>query len=381
MTKPLNIIAVGDVSFRGPNEETPQADLFDSVSPILKNADLSMANLESPLVDNEQPVPNKCTLRGTVGWARIIRNSGIHFVSLANNHMMDYGVAGLQSTIDACAEAGLYFAGAGENIREASRPAYITCNGIKVAILCRTSVIVGSPSYAADTLPGVAYLDTDETINAISNCRKEADVVILSIHWGVEHYEYPSKRQRTLAKQFTEAGADLIIGHHPHVLQGIERLDKAFVIYSIGNFTFDEFDWSFINEDGILQVSRDELLPVHRLAGIAEIRFADGHTTDLVFHPSIINTGGIVQIDDRTERRRRIEQLSSTLTWPKLLYYLFWILYSMKQEWILRINPLFAGKFTLEKMKKLRFAHVKQFMKKIIRSGRISLGKTTSPYD
>jgi len=379
MTSNTKIAAVGDISFRGGREDQPSIDIFGQVTSLFQSADLAIANLESPLVENGVPVFGKCTLRGTTNWARVLKNAGIRFVSLANNHMMDYGIEGLRSTIQACKKAGLCFAGAGENIREASNPVHIDVNGNKIAILCRTSVIVSSPCYASNDSPGVAFLQEKETIDAISTCKKRADFVIVCIHWGIEDYLYPSKEQRQLAYQFVEAGANLIIGHHPHVLQGIERIGKAFVVYSLGNFVFDEFEWSFINEDGVSQTSTSMLTEINRRSGIVQLTLVDGQASHYDFQPTLIDRHGIVMLDENEAGRKTIHRLSSRLRWP--FYNQLWLAYSLKQEWILRINPLFEGKFTLEKMKKLRFSHISKFIKKIIQSGRISLGKTTSPYD
>jgi len=379
MAKPLNIVAVGDISFRGNREDHPSVDIFRQVTSILKSGDVVIANLESPLVDNSTPVQGKCTLRGTVGWAKIIKEAGIQFVSLANNHMMDYGVEGLKSTIKACKEAGLSYAGAGNNIDEACKPVYIDIKGKQIAILSRTSVIVHSPSCATKTTPGVAFLNIDETLEAISNCRREADLVVLSIHWGLENYLYPSKEQRMLAKQFVEAGAGLIIGHHPHVLQGIEQIGTALVIYSLGNFLFDEFDWSFVNEEGILQTNTSTLSNLNRQSGIVATTLAKGEVNAFNFNPTSIDQNGIIILTDKNVGMKTMKKLSSRLQWP--FYDRFWLVYSLKQEWILRINPLFSGKFTLEKLKKLRFTHIKRLTKKLIQSGRISLGKSASPYD
>jgi hypothetical protein len=379
MLSNTKIVAIGDISFRGAREDLPSIDIFGQVTSLFRSSDLVIANLESPLVDSGTPVPGKCTLRGTTDWANVIKDAGIGFVSLANNHMMDYGVEGLKSTIKACKEAGLYYAGAGENIQEACEPVYINVKGNRIAILCRTSVIVSSPSYATDKDPGVAFLESNETIDTISACTKKADFVILIIHWGIEDYLYPSKEQRQLANQFVEAGANLIIGHHPHVLQGIERIGKAFVVYSLGNFIFDEFEWSFINDDGVPQTSMSVLSEINRRSGIVQLTLVDGQVNHYDIQPTLIDRDGIVILDENKVGRKTMHRLSSRLRWP--FYNQFWLAYSLKQEWILRINPLFAGKFTLEKMTKLRFSHVRQFMKKLIQSGRISLGKTTNPYD
>ena len=104
---------------------------------------------------------------------------------------------------------------------------------------------VSSACFAGAETPGVAWLDEAETVAALRSCRSRADMVVLIVHWGIEEYRYPSPEQRAQALRLQAAGADLILGHHPHVLQGVEENSRGVIAYSLGNFLFDEFDWAF----------------------------------------------------------------------------------------------------------------------------------------
>lgn len=378
-SRQIQINAVGDISFQGKSADNPSAHIFSSIIPDLKNANLTIANLENPLLEQGRPVPGKCTLRGSVGWAQILKETGIRVLSLANNHIMDYGEDGLFSTIKALESSGLYYVGAGRNKEQACSPIFLDLAGQNIAILSRTSVIVSSPSYAGKNQPGVAFLDIKETKRDIKNCKQETDIVILIIHWGVEEYKYPSPDQSRLAREFVEAGADLIIGHHPHVLQGIEKVSNGLVCYSLGNFIFDEFLWSFINKDGLHQENVFKLSPDNRKSGILKVYFNDTDIESYEIMPTLIQSNGTVQIDDTMERRDGLNRLCSRLNWPA--YNLFWRFYSLKQEWHLRIKPLLRGIFSWQKIKKIRPKHFKQLSERLRRSSNITSGKSTNPYE
>ena len=219
----LTIAAVGDISFAGAYADRPTAEVFSLVQSIFEKADIVVGNLEGPLYDGNSAVPGKCTIRGNTGWARVFKNAGINTVSLANNHMMDHGEAGLLSSLSVLKKEGIDAAGAGADIIEARKPLIKSIKGRRVAILARTAVIVESPSYADEKTPGVAFLDMEELVDNVKTCRKNADAVIVIMHWGIEHYSYPTPEQRKQAKELIDAGVDFIIGHHPHVVQGYER--------------------------------------------------------------------------------------------------------------------------------------------------------------
>jgi hypothetical protein len=379
MKKQLNIAAVGDISFNGKIENDPSPGVFSKVEDILKNADITIGNLENPLIESGESVPGKCVLRGATGWADVLKQSGFSMLSLANNHMMDYGPEGLVATIKALKKAGLPFVGAGINAVEASAPLFLNVKETRIALLARSSVVVSSHCYATCTKPGVALLDVDELKNIVQRCKKESDLVILSLHWGIEHYLYPSPFQKALARNLIRSGADLIIGHHPHVLQGTEKIGKGMVAYSLGNFIFDDIRWSFVDKEGQNQDRLVKLTDDNRKTGILKVRLSEEKDFSSDFIPAIISPDGIVEIDANMCRSKQFTKLCSTLHWP--FYKPFWKMYSIKQEWVLRIMPMLAGKFRWQKVKKLRPKHLKELVDRMRRSARISSEKTTNPYE
>ena len=354
-------------------------DLFAGISAILKKSDFVIANLESPLLVNGEQAQGKCTLRGSPDWAEVIKKAGVNLVSLANNHMADYGIEGLLSTIKALEKADLYYVGAGKDKKEACAPIFFDVAGYRIAFLARTSVIVASPSYAGEIQPGVAFLDVEETNKNINACKQQADIVILLIHWGLEAYYYPSHHQRLLARKLTEAGADLIIGHHPHVLQGVECIGSSLVAYSLGNFVFDDIQWSFLDKEGQRQYRIEKLTEENRKGGILRVTLSDKKVESYDLLPTYIHSDGKVVQDNSLERQRQFDRLSSRLQSPA--YSLFWRAYSIRQEWLLRFKPLFKGKFSWSELKKLRYKHFSQVLHTIWLSAKIAAEKSTNPYE
>jgi len=379
MKTDIRISAVGDIAFVGRNADQPSLETFSAVSDLFKKSDLVVGNLESPLIIDGQPITGKCTLRGNTGWADIMRRAGIHVVSLANNHLMDYGEDGLISTFEALDGANIRYVGAGRNAEEALRPLFLEVASKKIALLARTSVIVSSPSYADEWKAGVAYFNLDETIQIIQQYRQKSEFVILLMHWGMEEYRYPSSKQRELARQLVTAGADAVIGHHPHVLQGVERIGKSIIAYSLGNFIFDEFAWTFVGRDGKIHDQVVELSERNRQSGVLEIFLQQKGVLSHEFHPTWIETGGTVRSDDSPDRRIDFDRLTTRLGWPA--YAVFWRFYSLMREWDLRMKPLIKGKLTLAKLKKLRIRHFKELFDTARRSSKVMSGKSTNPYE
>ena len=202
----ISIVAVGDISFMGRHCDRPSLQVFATVTKMLKKADMTIGNLESPLTLKDNAIPGKCTLRGNTGWAKILKIASINIVSLANNHIMDYGEEGLHNTIDSLKQFGIRYVGAGNNIQEANAPIFLETTGGRIAVLARSSVEVKSRCYAGKDLSGAAFLDIDETLDNIRLCKKQSNMVLLLVHWGIEEYFYPSPKQRALGRRFFEAG-------------------------------------------------------------------------------------------------------------------------------------------------------------------------------
>ena len=379
-TAGLSIYALGDISFKGRYEDQATSSLFENVTNSFETADIVVANLESPLITQTAgSTPGKCTLRSSTEWAAILKKSGIDVVTLANNHMMDYGDQGLFSTIAALDKAGIVHVGAGKDRQAACLPLFIEKNKKKVAFLGRSCVEVSSLCYAGEEQAGVAPLDEGELIDAIEQCRHQADVVVVMLHWGMEHYHYPTPQQRLLAQRIVLAGADILLGHHPHVLQGEERIGKAVVSYSSGNFLFDEFPWSIVDENGVEHNYKSTLSDKNRQGMILKVDVADDSrvSTRQIF--TKITDDAVVAVDTSLDRQMQYNKLCSRLQSP--IYDSFWKLYSIKREWDLRLAHQLSLRNIARKFYKIRPRHFKELAVKIRRSAKVSSGKSTNPYE
>jgi poly-gamma-glutamate synthesis protein (capsule biosynthesis protein) len=376
----LSLAAVGDLSFAGPYADEPAPRLLAEPAACLREADVAIGNLESPLMTSGRAIGRKCTLRACPQWADTLRDAGVSLVSLANNHIMDYGPTGLVETMEALDLAGVRFVGAGLDRERACAPVFLTVRGFRVACLARTSVVVTAPTYAKEAAPGAAWLDVTETIAAIARCRRQADVLILLLHWGLEHYRYPSPAQRALARQLVRAGADVILGHHPHVTQGIERLGLAVVAYSLGNFAFSEFEWDWAGADGNSRREHLRLSAENRQGLILGLRYVLDQAPAVEMRPTVIETDGQVRLDGEQQHLRGLHSLAAMLSRPG--YRWWWWLYALSREWALRLRPQgLSGSHVVRMLFRIRPRHVRHLAESLYRSGRIVLEKSTNPYE
>jgi hypothetical protein len=214
------------------------------VAGILASADVAVLNLETPLSTRGTPASKTYTFRGPPALAADLAEAGVDVVSLANNHALDYGVDALVDTLAVTAEAGVRTVGAGLDATAAYAPALVDTPAGRVAVVGVTRVLHTRAWEATATRPGLASAyDEPAAVAAVQAARAAADVVVVAVHWGTERADCPDAGQRHLARLLTDAGADLVIGHHPHVLQGVQHLDgaaggAALVAYSLGNFVW-----------------------------------------------------------------------------------------------------------------------------------------------
>lgn len=378
--KNVQLISVGDISFKGRFEDNPSDSLLNEMRPFFCSADMVIANLESPLVDQSMDsVPGKCTLRGSTKWATILKQMGVGLVSVANNHMMDFGEQGLFSTIKALDDAGIMHVGAGRNRHEACSPVVVEISQKKVAFFGRSSVEVSSRCYAGDQSPGVAYLQEDELLDTIKNVQENVDIIVVMLHWGIENYSYPSPSQRILAKKIIEAGANVLIGHHPHVLQGEEYIYNSVVSYSGGNFIFDEFFWPIIKEDGSKKYYKSIMNIQNRNSMMLKFDINENCVIKTIQIYTRINEDATVSIDLDKQRAIRYQILCKNLHLDR--YDFLWKLYSIKREWDLRFKNEMTPWKILKKFYKIRPRHFREYALKLRRSIRISKGTSTNPYE
>lgn len=205
----------------------------------MNQADLTMVNEEFPFSDQGTAAEDKqFTFRIDPKRVNVFQDLGIDIVTLANNHVLDYGQEALVDTFKTLDGAGIQYVGAGRNGEEAKQRREFELNGKKVGILAASRVIP-VPSWTAGASPGVfTTYDPTALVQEIKDAKETCDTVIVYVHWGIEKNEYPEDYQRELAKKYIDAGADVVIGAHPHVLQGIEYYNGKPIIYSLGNFIF-----------------------------------------------------------------------------------------------------------------------------------------------
>lgn len=249
----VNLIFGGDIDF-DPGYSNMRAlagrgnDISKCLSPELiadlKNADICMLNNEFPYSDRGAPTANKkYTFRADPSSVNYLHELGVDIVSLANNHAYDYGPDALMDTFTTLENAGIPYVGAGRNLADAEKPVYFIAGGMKIAYVSATQIERTTPpdtKEATDTEPGVLRtLDPSKFVSVIENAKANADFVIVYVHWGTENKNQYEASQKELAQAYVQAGADLIMGDHPHVLQGFEYIDNVPVLYSLGNFWFN----------------------------------------------------------------------------------------------------------------------------------------------
>ena len=244
---PLTVAASGDVLgdrdvgiFMDKHGGEP---VFAQVRPFLETAHLAFVNIEGPISDKGARASWKqYTFRARPALIDGLVSAGIDVVSLANNHTVDYGTSALLDTIARLDEAGVCHAGAGADAAGASAPALLITPAGIVAVLAFTDIIPGGFTATSDA-PGVAATTPDrkKLLASVAAANEWADFVIVSFHWGTEYTPHAGQDQRKLAHQVVDAGADLILGHHPHVIQGLELYRNRLIAYSLGDFVWDHY--------------------------------------------------------------------------------------------------------------------------------------------
>lgn len=248
----VTLAAVGDVMLARTVGDRIVADgpgvAFAGVAPALSAADLVSANLECTLSDTGTPAAKGFTFRGPPASVEALVVGGVSVVSLANNHTLDYGPDSLANTEGYLDLHHIAHAGAGANLASARTPAVLERNGLRVAFLSYADVPVEWSGFetrsweAGAESPGIAWLNPAEVQADVANARRIADVVVVFMHFGIENETVPNDVQRAEARAAIDAGAALVIGHHPHVLQPIEWYGGGLIAYSLGNFIFDGAD-------------------------------------------------------------------------------------------------------------------------------------------
>jgi poly-gamma-glutamate capsule biosynthesis protein CapA/YwtB (metallophosphatase superfamily) len=242
---PVTLAFAGDLHFESPIREELAADPRDvlrSIRPVLGAADLTVVNLETAITTRGQPQSKAYTFRAPASAFSALRAGGVDVASMANNHGMDYGLAGLRDSIAAARKAGFPVIGIGLNASQAYRPYRATIRGQRIAVLAATQVLDDHliSSWSADPGgPGLASAkNVPRLLQAVRETRKTSDTIVVFLHWGLELASCPTTDQTTLARQLVGAGADIVVGAHAHRLLGTGRMKRALVSYGLGNFVW-----------------------------------------------------------------------------------------------------------------------------------------------
>lgn len=216
------------------------ADLMEQ----MQSADIFMLNNEFTYTTRGEPTPEKqYTFRAKPEHVSILHEMGVDMVSIANNHTYDYGEVSLLDTLDTLEQAGISYAGAGRNAEEAMEPVYFEMGGMKIGIIAATQIErLDNPDTKGATADSAGVFrcwNPDRLLEAVAQTKENCDFVVVYIHWGTENTVELDWAQKDQAVQITEAGADLIIGDHPHCLQPIDYVNGVPVVYSLGNFWFN----------------------------------------------------------------------------------------------------------------------------------------------
>lgn len=274
-SEPIILAFAGDVNF---DEDSYPVAKYDSENKgilgclsadlveEMNSADIMMLNNEFAYSTRGTEAPDKqYTFRANPERVGILGEMGVDIVSLANNHSLDFGPEALEDTFDTLDNADIDYVGAGENLDRAKAPVYYTIGSKKIAFVAASRVVPVMEWYATDSKLGViGTYDPTLILGSIEEAKANSDFVVIFVHWGEERNNYPVAYQRTMAKQYIDAGADAVVGCHPHVLQGFEFYNGKPIAYSLGNFWFNRTKREtgllklYIDPDGAI---RTQLLP------------------------------------------------------------------------------------------------------------------------
>jgi poly-gamma-glutamate capsule biosynthesis protein CapA/YwtB (metallophosphatase superfamily) len=250
----------------------------------MKTHDLNIINLETTLTKSNKAVPKTFNFKADPDRVKCLRDAHIDIANLANNHILDFDVEGLRETIDELDEAGIRHTGAGVNIGEAKKPVTIIKDGIRIGVIGMTD---NEPGWKAGTgKPGVNYVHVGDIMEAkqqVKNLRNSVDVLVISIHWGPNKREFPTREFIDFARELTENGVDIFHGHSAHVFQGLEFRGRSLIMYDTGDFIDDyavdnslRNDYSFLYQVDLDKTGINRLFLIPVLIKNMQVNKANG---------------------------------------------------------------------------------------------------------
>jgi poly-gamma-glutamate capsule biosynthesis protein CapA/YwtB (metallophosphatase superfamily) len=260
----VTLAFAGDVNFEGRTAKLLRdpATAFGPIASVLKSADFTALNLETSVTGRGTPQPKTYHFRTNPFAFAALRDAGVDLVTMANNHILDYGRVGLSDSVAAAKAAHFPYVGVGDDAAQAWAPYLTTINGVKIAIIGVSQVAELASSWVATgSRSGEANsINLHRTIAAVRAAKRLAKVVIVFMHWGTEGQACPDANQLALAPKLAAAGADIIIGAHAHVLQGSGWLGHTFVAYGMANFLW--WERSYSTTTGVLELTLHRNVPL-----------------------------------------------------------------------------------------------------------------------
>lgn len=302
------IIFTGDVLFAnafkaGYDAKGIKGVISEELLDELQEADILMVNQEFPFGETGEPIADKqYTFQCNPSYVTALKEMGVDVVSLANNHVLDYGKESLQETFTVLDNAGILYGGAGETVERAEEIQMIEVNGRKYGFLAVSRVVPTGDWKVENSAPGVfSCYDDNRLIELVEQASEVCDFLAVYPHWGVEHASYPEDYQTKIAKRCFEAGADVVVGSHTHCLQGAAYIEDKPVCYSLGNFVFGQN----IECSAILKVTITaegnvsyQYLPVYAEGGVTYLAEGERATKILTYLNSIsdatVGTDGMI---------------------------------------------------------------------------------------
>ena len=275
-------------------------DCFDdNLIEVINESDVFVVNNEFAYTLRGDAITEKYyTFRGDPDYIKELKKVGVDSVTIANNHVYDYSEEGFLDTLKSLEDYKMPYVGAGRNLEDAKQPLYYIANGIKIALV-NGSQIEKNQNFtkaASEDEGGILKcLDPTEFIDEIEKAKKNSDYVIAVVHWGTEYQSRYGRDQEQLARQFADAGADVIVGGHPHVLQGFDYIGNVPVYYSLGNFFF----------------SLDEKMPIDYDTALAKVTVNKNGNIKASFIPCHFSEGVISLVDNNEDVQTIYDELNS----------------------------------------------------------------------
>ena len=282
---------------------------------ILKDADFRVFNLETPLADSETPI-KKCgrNLITSTLCMNGIKKLGVDLVTIANNHIMDQSIEGLQSTINVLSENGISYVGAGNNLSESQKSYIIEKDGLKIGIYaCAEHEF----SIAEKNYPGANPFDPFESLDHIEQLKKQCNYVIVLYHGGKEYYRYPSPLLQKTCRKMCEKGADLVICQHSHCIGCEERYNNSTIVYGQGNFIFDRKDNEFWNSALLIEADFTDgmnirYIPLEKKEGIVKYSEDESIMNEFKERSEYIKEDGFIEKEYSEFARKMIDRYIRT---------------------------------------------------------------------